>query len=93
MGEPVAIERARQVLSHMRHLGGQLSEYCVTCTVDEGFELIDWLHEQARENPSGVNLALLEIDIAKAKRDRDPWIILDEYTVLGLPIKRRVVTH
>lgn len=88
MSDPIALDRARAVLRHIKFLGGRPCEYTVSVTAEEGFELLAWLRAQA--SPESVNLEALDADIAQAIRSDDPWIVLDHYELLGLKISKRL---
>lgn len=88
MHEPVALERALSVLRHARSLGGRITDYTVSVSIDEGFELIDWFRAQAEA--ISTDLSILDMDIAVARAKNDPFVVLQHYELLGLKISRRL---
>lgn len=88
MHEPIALERAFAVLQHAKKLGGRLSQFTVSLTNQEGFELIDWFRAQADDGTA--NLALLDTDIALARSTDNPFLVLQHYELFGLKLSRRL---
>lgn len=86
MTDPVALDRAKALLRHVKRLGAPLEEFYVPVSVDEGFELIRWFRAQAEE--STTNLAVLDQDIRRAQKKGDPWIVLENVSLMGLAITR-----
>lgn len=85
--EPLAFERARAVSEHARYLGVSLSEFAVTVTVEEAFELLDWVLSQAKLDNT-LNIELLTEDCIKARAQQDPWVVLNGFELFGMPVVR-----
>lgn len=80
--KPAALSKAESLAAHARYLGVRPSEFMVSLTLGEAYELLDHL---AAEHPT--NRVLLE-DIAAAKTAADPWIVLANFQLQGLEIGR-----
>lgn len=89
--QPRALEKARSLREFALRRGSPLNEYEVTLTDEEGFELVQWFRDgSGLIAPEG--LAQLDADIALAKRSKDPWVVLDNFTLFGLntaPLRSR----
>jgi hypothetical protein len=79
-----AIEKAQSLAAIARHSGVQPSEFVLTLTEAEAFELLDYLGAGAMGWFSDHHK--LVIDIALAKATHDPWTVLDNFTVEGFVV-------
>jgi len=86
--EPAAVEIAKSLARHASYLGVDRSQFAVTISVDEAFELIDWLLSQAARD-GNLNLAMLTVDADQARAMHDPWIVLNNFQLLGMSVYRR----
>lgn len=87
MSEPAAVDRARSLLNHVKHLGAPLSEFFVPVSAEEGMELLKWFRDQVDDNV--MNCALLDRDIAKARKCGNPFPVLENFNLCGLQIRPR----
>ena len=78
MREPAAIQKAKDLLAHLK--GEHNPDALVILTTDEGLDLVDFLVAQ---NP---DQGLLLKDAQEAHRMRDPAMVLDHFQLLGLSI-------
>ena len=81
---PAAVLKAESLAAYARSSGAPLSEFAVALTLGEGYELLDYLASGAM----GIlrNHEMLKRDIADAKAEGDPWIVLANFQLLGLDI-------
>lgn len=84
---PAPLERAASLVNHAKYLGVPLREFALLVTVEEGFQLIDWLLSD--EGPN-LNKSLIESDALVARATGNPWTVLDNFELMGLAIKRYV---
>jgi hypothetical protein len=85
--EPAVLERASALAKHAAYLGVDRAQFAVTVTVQEAFELIDWLIDKAKRD-GNLNHALLELDAEQARALGDPWIVLANFELMGMPVFR-----
>ena len=84
MKEPIAIRYARELSSHVE---GDHRQTELLLTLSEGMDLLDYLAEQNRENPN-LNPDIFEQDVRSARAFNDPWLVLNHFVLMGLPITR-----
>jgi hypothetical protein len=85
--EPAALERAQALARHAAYLGVDRSQFAVTVTIQEAFQLIDWLIGTAKRD-GNLNHSLLELDAEQARALGDPWIVLTNFELMGMPVFR-----
>lgn len=83
---PVALIKAESLAAFARHSGVPLSEFALSLTLGEGYELLDFL--AAGGMGKVCNQTLLEADIAEAKVRGDPFVVLANFQLLGFDIQR-----
>jgi hypothetical protein len=76
---PSALKKAESLALHAKQSGSPLSEFAVTVTLGEAYELLDYLLEQ---NPH----PLLKQDVEEAKVRGNPYVVLENFQILGLAI-------
>lgn len=83
MQEPAALDRARALARHVKYLGVHPSEYAVTVSAAEGFELLGWYLWQIDASCRD----LYQRDLTEAQRSGSPFTMLDGFELFGLPIR------
>lgn len=83
---PAAVAKAESLLRFASHTGAPLSEYALVLTLGEGYELLDYLASGAMGRC--LNHAMLELDVAAAKVEGDPWKVLNGFQLMGFDILR-----
>ena len=91
MAEPAAVHRARSLLKHVQKLGGQPEDFYVLVTKDEAIELLKWFRTQVDETK--LNVALYDRDVRRALKRDDPFEVLEQFTLCGLPIRPASSIH
>lgn len=86
MVTPAALSKAESLVRHAGYLGVKPTEFVVSLTVGEAYELLDFLAGGGMGRVA--NHELLVQDIADAKVACNPWDILTHWTLLGLSIVR-----
>lgn len=86
MSEPSAMEKARTLVRFAKMTGTPLKYYSVTITDDEGMVLMDWFMDQA--DPRMVDCDALRQAIVEAKDHKDPFEVLQHFSLLGMSIER-----
>jgi hypothetical protein len=89
--KPAALCKAEALIRHASYLGCLPSEFKVTLSLGEGYELLDYL--AAGGMGRYANHALLERDIEEAKIAGDPWRVLEGWTLLGLELVPAASLH
>jgi len=91
MPEPAVVDRARALKRHAKYTGMPLREFCVTVTKGEAYELLTWFRQTA--DPKQTDLVLLDQAIQEAVDADDPFLVLKDFTLLGLEILPREQLH
>jgi hypothetical protein len=78
-----AIEKATSLASFAKSQGAPLFTFALILSDSEGMELLDWFVSQQYEPNE-----LLDMDVALAKKNLDPWPVLQEFTLMGFSIAR-----
>ena len=91
MAEPACLERARALKRHAKYTGMPLGDFCITLTKDEGFELLNWFRTTA--DPRTIDLNLLDEAIGQALELDNPFMVLKDFSLLGLDIIPREELH
>lgn len=86
---PRAIRKAECLARFVTHSGAPQSEFVVSVTQEEAFELLDYLLECERTGDDSV----LRSDIATAIKHGNPWPVLENFNLLGFPITRAEWLH
>lgn len=83
---PVALQKAESLALFAKSQGSPLSDFALTLTLGEAYELLDFLAE------GGLGRFLhhdrLVQDIADAKVDSNPWAVLTHFQLQGFEILR-----
>jgi hypothetical protein len=82
--KPAALSKAEALIRHAQYLGSPQSDFVLTLTLGEGYELLDYL--AAGGMGRYANHALLERDIEEAKIAGDPWRVLEGWKLLGFEL-------
>lgn len=80
------MEKARTLVRFAKMTGTPLKQYSVTISDVEGVELMDWFLDQA--DPRMVDRTALQAAIIEAKDHKDPWEVLQHFSLLGMAIER-----
>lgn len=80
---PPALEKARSLANFANSEGGGLAGFEVTLTKEEGFALVEWIHDHSGL-VSVEGMPQLEADMVIARRNSNPWVVLDNFTFYGL---------
>lgn len=78
---PAAITKAQALNRFATDQGAPLSTFALVLTESEAMELMEWYVGEY----GGTN-ELLEMDAAAARRTRNPWELLSNFTCMGLAI-------
>lgn len=84
--EPEAMEKAKTLRRFAKMTGAPLQQYAVSITDAQGVELMDWFLTQA--DPRMVDRDSLSLAITEAKAHKDPWEVLQHFSLLGMSIER-----
>lgn len=84
-----ALEKAESLAKLQRHEGSPITDFVVVLTPKEAFELIDWYLTQELE----LDIVRLASDVALARSQRDPMIVLQHFTLSGFPIMLSTRQH
>lgn len=76
-----AVEKAESLHRFAMSQGAHISTFKLMLSDAEGLELLDWFGEQ-HDNE------LLDLDIAEAKRTKNPWAVLENFQLLGFEVAR-----
>lgn len=79
--EPAAIGKAESLLRFAGHCGCHPSGFDLILTQQEACDLLEWYALDFE----GQNAAF-DTDLDVARRTKDPWSVLANFTVLGLTI-------
>lgn len=85
---PAPLARAVSLVGHAKYLGVPLKEFALLVTVDEGFQLIDWLLSD--EGPKDLHKPMIQVDADVARSTGNPWVVLENFELMGLAIRRYV---
>lgn len=77
---PAAIAKAEALNRFATDQGAPLSTFALVLTESEAMELMEWYVGEYAGNE------LLEFDAAQARRTRNPWELLSNFTCMGLAI-------
>jgi hypothetical protein len=84
---PLALNKAKELYQFAMTQGAPLADFELMLTVEEGFELIDWLPHSGLFGSE--HLPTLEGDIELAKQEKNPWVVLDNFVLHGMRITRK----
>ncbi len=90
---PAAVDRAEALVRHIRYLGAPPDQFVVCVSKVEGFELMAWFRSGQAAMADSVNLRRLDEDIEEALSIDDPWLVLQHFSLYGLPIVRIEELH
>jgi hypothetical protein len=80
--KPAAIEKAESLAHFANQCGAPLAEFELAITRAEAYELLDFLEKGGFGPPCDVLLK----DIEQARRDANPWQVLQHFNLQGLTI-------
>lgn len=83
---PAALQKAESLALFVRSQGSPLSDFALTITLGEAYELLDFMAEGGMGR--FVHHDRLVQDIADAKADCDPWRVLTHFQLQGFEIVR-----
>lgn len=75
-------ERAEALYKHAQHCGAPLEQFVLEMSDLEAFQTLDSLEKQY-QNPA------LTFDIAEAKANKNPWPVMNDFTICGFQVVRR----
>lgn len=84
---PAALTKAESLHRFAVDQGAPLLDFQLTLSTDEGLELLDWFLAQYEQN------MLLAEDVAQAKRLRDPFPVLEHFTLMGFSLAPLETLH
>lgn len=85
-----ALERAYSLERHAKQSGAPRDLFMLLITKAEAWELLNYL----RDNSKNLDQMALHMDIEIAKRQDDPWLVLQHFDVCGFtPILREESLH
>lgn len=82
-----ALDKAERLYSYAKHQGSPLTDFMLTVSTEEGFELLDYFAAQYPGNE------LFETDVAYAKISGDPFVVLANFTLMGFHIVPKTVLN
>lgn len=86
-----ALEKAHSLAKFARASGARLDTFALTLTESEAYELLDYL--AAGEMGKYENHERLIADVQKAKQAKDPFPMLEWFTLEGLSIWPKSALH
>jgi hypothetical protein len=80
---PAALDKAKSLHRFAADQGAPLDTFQLVLTEPEAMELMEWYVDEY----GGAN-EMLELDAAEARRTRNPWDLLANFTCMGLAMAR-----
>lgn len=79
--------KAKSLGEFVAYQGAKQSTFMLTLSEEEAMELIDWYSEQYCDNE------MLTQDVDIAKRTKNPWMVLENFRLLGFEMVKMSILH
>lgn len=83
-----ALQKAEKLVAFAKEQGAPLHEFALLLTAGEAFELVNWL--LSPDGPQNLAREVLQYDADIARAEGNPFIVLTNFNLNGLEIRRSI---